>query len=70
MGFNQYGLYHDDALYEHADVAEAVRRLPPQLQVRNDGILGDAARDDLAFKVNVWGRPTIDSDLFLCLNQD
>ena len=51
-------------------MAEAVRRLPPQLQVRNDGILGDAARDDLAFKVNVWGRPTIDSKLLLSLNQD
>ena len=32
-GFNQYGLYHDDALQETEDLKEAVRRLPPQLQV-------------------------------------
>ena len=27
-GFNQYGLYHDDALYENADVKEALARAP------------------------------------------
>merc|ERR1711936_759895 len=27
-GFNQYGLYHDDALYENDDVKEALRRVP------------------------------------------
>merc|ERR1711908_55147 len=27
-GFNQYGLYHDDALYENADVKEALKRVP------------------------------------------
>eukprot|EP00099_Drosophila_melanogaster_P023757 NP_651614.1 Ubiquinol-cytochrome c reductase 14 kDa subunit-like [Drosophila melanogaster] len=30
-GFNQYGLYRDDCLYENEDVAEAVRRLPRKL---------------------------------------
>jgi len=29
--FNQYGLYHDDALYESEDVKEALRRLPANL---------------------------------------
>jgi ubiquinol-cytochrome c reductase subunit 7 len=27
-GFNQFGLYHDDALYENEDVIEALNRLP------------------------------------------
>ena len=27
-GFNQFGLYHDDCLYENDDVKEALRRLP------------------------------------------
>ena len=27
-GFNQYGLYHDDALYENDDVKEALKRVP------------------------------------------
>merc|ERR1711915_413154 len=27
-GYNQYGLYHDDILYENDDVKEALRRLP------------------------------------------
>ncbi|XP_071534865.1 cytochrome b-c1 complex subunit 7-like [Panulirus ornatus] len=27
-GFNQLGLYHDDCLYENADVQEALRRTP------------------------------------------
>ncbi len=31
-GFNQYGLYHDDVLYESDDVKEAIRRLPQNLQ--------------------------------------
>merc|ERR1711973_651254 len=31
-GFNQYGLYHDDVLYENDDVKEALRRLPQNLQ--------------------------------------
>ena len=35
-GWNQYGLYHDDALFEHEDVKEAVRRLPPSIQVRGE----------------------------------
>ena len=26
-GFNQYGLYHDDALYENDDVKEALKRV-------------------------------------------
>jgi len=30
-GFNQYGLYHDDALYENADVKEALSRAPQHL---------------------------------------
>merc|ERR1712080_133739 len=30
-GFNQYGLYHDDALYETEDVIEALKRIPPHL---------------------------------------
>ncbi|KAH8363622.1 hypothetical protein KR084_012350 [Drosophila pseudotakahashii] len=30
-GFNQYGLYRDDCLYESEDVAEAVRRLPRKM---------------------------------------
>jgi len=30
-GFNQYGLYHDDALNESDDVKEALRRLPQHL---------------------------------------
>ncbi|KAG5673260.1 hypothetical protein PVAND_003323 [Polypedilum vanderplanki] len=29
-GFNQYGLHHDDVLYETEDVKEALRRLPQQ----------------------------------------
>ena len=32
-GFNQYGLYKNDVLMESEDVVEAIRRLPPQLQV-------------------------------------
>ena len=32
-GYNQYGLYKDDLLPNSDDVEEAVRRLPPQLQV-------------------------------------
>ena len=32
-GYNQYGLYYDDCLYENEDVKEAIRRLPPTLQV-------------------------------------
>lgn len=35
-GFNQYGLYFHDCLYENDDVKEAVRRLPPQAQVRRN----------------------------------
>lgn len=27
-GFNQYGLYHDDAMYENDDVKEALKRVP------------------------------------------
>ena len=27
-GFNQFGLYHDDALHENAEVKEALSRLP------------------------------------------
>jgi len=27
-GFNQYGLQHNDCLYENEDVKEAIRRLP------------------------------------------
>ena len=34
--FNQYGLYHDDCLYETEDVIEAIRRLPPTLQVKGN----------------------------------
>jgi hypothetical protein len=34
VGFNQYGLYHDDLLEETDLVTEALRRLPPDLQVR------------------------------------
>merc|ERR1712110_1224490 len=30
-GFNQFGLYHDDCLYENDDVKEALRRLPAHL---------------------------------------
>ncbi|XP_059608517.1 cytochrome b-c1 complex subunit 7-like [Phlebotomus argentipes] len=30
-GFNQYGLYREDILYEDDDVQEAVRRLPRDL---------------------------------------
>merc|ERR1712083_755040 len=30
-GFNQFGLYHDDCLYENDDVKEALRRLPGHL---------------------------------------
>ncbi|KAH8246826.1 hypothetical protein KR032_000852 [Drosophila birchii] len=30
-GFNKYGLYRDDCLYENEDVQEAVRRLPQDL---------------------------------------
>jgi len=30
-GFNQYGLYHDDVLYETPEVKEAIRRLPQHL---------------------------------------
>ncbi|KAK9506376.1 hypothetical protein O3M35_008327 [Rhynocoris fuscipes] len=39
-GFNRYGLYHDDCLYEYDDVKEALRRLPePVLQARNFRII-------------------------------
>jgi hypothetical protein len=31
--YNQFGLYHDDLYVEDEDVEEALRRLPPQLQV-------------------------------------
>merc|ERR1712142_1439103 len=31
-GYNQYGLYHDDVLYENHDVQEALRRLPQSLK--------------------------------------
>merc|ERR1711911_532492 len=30
-GFNQFGLYHDDCLYENDDVKEALTRLPAHL---------------------------------------
>ena len=32
-GWNQYGLYKDDLMVENPDVQEAIRRLPPSLQV-------------------------------------
>ena len=32
-GWNQYGLYKDDLMVENPDVREAIRRLPPNLQV-------------------------------------
>ncbi len=32
-GHNKYGLYNDDMYVEDEDVLEALRRLPPQLQV-------------------------------------
>ena len=32
-GWNQYGLYKDDLMVENEDVQEAIRRLPPTLQV-------------------------------------
>ena len=35
QGFNQYGLLHDDVLKTTDIVAEAIRRLPPQMQVHN-----------------------------------
>eukprot|EP00088_Acartia_fossae_P013358 TRINITY_DN169_c0_g1_i1.p2 TRINITY_DN169_c0_g1~~TRINITY_DN169_c0_g1_i1.p2 ORF type:complete len:128 (-),score=57.43 TRINITY_DN169_c0_g1_i1:215-598(-) len=31
-GFNQYGLYRDDVLFESDEVKEAIRRLPQHLQ--------------------------------------
>ncbi|ROT79376.1 putative cytochrome b-c1 complex subunit 7 [Penaeus vannamei] len=31
-GYNQYGLFHDDCLYENDDVKEALRRLPQNLK--------------------------------------
>ncbi|XP_058464568.1 cytochrome b-c1 complex subunit 7-like [Malaya genurostris] len=31
-GFNQYGLHHDDCLYENEDVKEAIRRLPEKVK--------------------------------------
>ena len=34
MGFNQYGLLHDDILHETDVVQEAISRLPPEMQVR------------------------------------
>merc|ERR1712183_666118 len=30
-GFNQFGLYHDDCLYENDDVKEALKRVPGHL---------------------------------------
>jgi ubiquinol-cytochrome c reductase subunit 7 len=30
-GFNQYGLYHDDAMYESPDVKEALTRVPQNI---------------------------------------
>merc|ERR1711953_228542 len=30
-GFNQFGLYHDDCLYENDDVKEALKRVPAHL---------------------------------------
>ena len=33
-GFNQYGLYHNDIFIETEEVAEALRRLPKDVQVR------------------------------------
>ena len=33
-GYNQFGLYLHDVLMETDEVKEAVRRLPPQMQVR------------------------------------
>ena len=32
-GFNQYGLYHNDIFIETEEVAEALRRLPKEVQV-------------------------------------
>ena len=32
-GWNQYGLYKDDLMVENEDVQEAIRRLPPTMQV-------------------------------------
>ena len=34
-GFNQYGLLHDDVLMETDVVVEAIKRLPPQMQVKS-----------------------------------
>lgn len=31
-GFNQYGLWRDDLLYEDQDVKEALRRLPQEIK--------------------------------------
>ncbi|XP_072742904.1 cytochrome b-c1 complex subunit 7 [Anoplolepis gracilipes] len=31
-GFNQYGLWRDDCLYESEDVKEALRRLPQEIK--------------------------------------
>ena len=31
-GFNQYGLWRDDCLYENQDVIEALRRLPQPIK--------------------------------------
>ena len=33
-GFNQYGLYHDDAMYENDDVKEALKRIPQKSWTR------------------------------------
>ncbi len=48
-GFNQYGLYHDDVLNETPEVIEAIRRLPPRLQVSLGEVLVVTPRNRYPF---------------------
>ncbi|XP_059205299.1 cytochrome b-c1 complex subunit 7 [Centropristis striata] len=50
-GFNKYGLVRDDTLYEDADVAEALRRLPEN--VYNDRMFRMKRALDLSMKQQI-----------------
>ncbi|XP_071858450.1 cytochrome b-c1 complex subunit 7 [Bombus fervidus] len=50
-GFNKYGLYKDDLLWEDEDVLEALRRLPPHLVEERNFRIIRATQLDVEHKI-------------------
>ncbi|XP_043591427.1 cytochrome b-c1 complex subunit 7-like [Bombus pyrosoma] len=50
-GFNKYGLYKDDLLWEDEDVLEALRRLPPHLVEERNFRIIRATQLDVQHKI-------------------